>query len=243
MSSPDQSVVRNYGFTAQPRSASSLLSGGEPSSSPSLVSSTPVPNTPTASYILEYAENHLPRQTFHHSMRVYHFGVSIARQHFPSWGLDQGTLLEETYFLSCMLHDIGTTDDNLNGTLMSFEFYGARIALSELAKAGAPSEQAESVAEAVIRHQDIGEKGEVTLITALIQLATILDNVGQHSELVHKETIEDVVRAWPREGWSGCFADVIRRENGRKPWANTTRLGEEDFPNGVLGNKLMNAYD
>lgn len=37
----------------------------------------------------------------------------------------------------------------------------------------APIEQAESVAEAVMRHQDIGETGKITTVGLLIQLATI----------------------------------------------------------------------
>jgi cyanamide hydratase len=57
--------------------------------------------------------------------------------------------------------------------LLSFEFYGGLIALNLLDKEGAPKEQAESVAEAVIRHQDLGETGTLTAIAALIQLATI----------------------------------------------------------------------
>jgi cyanamide hydratase len=62
-------------------------------------------------------------------------------------------------------------------------------------------------------------------------------------ELVHKDTIEDVVKAYPRNKWLACFAKTIRKENGLKPWAHTTHLGEEDFPNGVLGNKVMAAYE
>ena len=61
--------------------------------------------------------------------------------------------------------------------------------------------------------------------------------------MVHRETIESVVEEWPRKGWSGCFAATIRRENGLKPWAHTTALGEDEFPDGVLGNKLMEPYD
>jgi cyanamide hydratase len=62
-------------------------------------------------------------------------------------------------------------------------------------------------------------------------------------QLVHKETIQDVVKAYPRNKWSSCFAKTIRKENGLKPWAHTTVLGEEDFPNGVLNNVVMAAYD
>jgi cyanamide hydratase len=61
--------------------------------------------------------------------------------------------------------------------------------------------------------------------------------------LVHKETIEDVVKHYPRNKWSSCFSNTIRKENGLKPWAHTTALGEEDFPNGVLNNKVMEPYD
>ncbi len=56
---------------------------------------------------------------------------------------------------------------------MSFEFYGGVLALDLLAKEGAPKAQAEAVAEAVMRHQDLGETGTLTTIGALIQLATI----------------------------------------------------------------------
>ena len=67
--------------------------------------------------------------------------------------------------------------------------------------------------------------------------------MGGHAELVHKDSIEDVSKHFPRNGWSGCFAATIREENSLKPWAHTTALGEEDFPNDVAQNKLMAPYD
>jgi len=148
-----------------------------------------------------------------------------------------------------VLHDIGTTHDHLRATRLSFEFYGGLLALDLLQHdpegmgGEAPTPQAESVAEAIIRHQDLCTKGKITTVGQLVQLATIFDNVGGHAELVHRGTIEEVVKAWPREGWSGCFARTIREENGLKPWAHTTALGEDDFPEGVLGNKLMAPWD
>lgn len=127
---------------------------------------------------------------------------------------------------------------------MSFEFYGGLLALDLLHQEHhAPIEQAEAVTEAIIRHQDIGESGKITTLGQLIQLATIFDNMGGHSGLVHKETIEDVVKHYPRKKWSSCFAATIRKENGLKPWAHTTALGEEGFPGGVENNKLMEPYD
>lgn len=69
------------------------------------------------------------------------------------------------------------------------------------------------------------------------------DNMGAHVDLIHRGTIDDVVAAYPRKKWSSCFAATIREENRQKPWCHTTALGEEDFPNGVLGNQLMERYE
>lgn len=75
--------------------------------------------------------------------------------------------------MTCLLHDIGTTKENINGTLLSFEFYGGYIALDILKEYGAPKEQAESVAEAIIRHQDLGDVGTISTVGQLIQLSTL----------------------------------------------------------------------
>ena len=81
---------------------------------------------------------------------------------------------DETYLLTCLLHDIGTTDKNLSATSMSFEFYGGYLALELLKKElDAPVQQAESVTEAIIRHQDLGESGKISSVGLLIQMATV----------------------------------------------------------------------
>ena len=102
--------------------------------------------------------------------------MAIKTQQFPSWRLSS-----ETYLLTCVLHDIGTTEKNISATLMSFEFYGGLIALDLLHKQyHAPIEQAEAVSEAVIRHQDIGESGKITELGQLVQLATIFGTSSGH---------------------------------------------------------------
>ena len=167
--------------------------------------------------------------------------MAIKAQQFPNWRLSS-----ETYFLTCLLHDIGTTDKNLSGTHMSFEFYGAFLAHKLLYdEKHAPISQAEAVTEAIIRHQDVGTSGNITELGSLIQLATVFDNMGWFKELIHQDTVEDVIRCWPRRGWSACFAGVIRREVGEKPWANTTRLEkeEEEFSRGVEANEIMKGYE
>ncbi|KAL8802067.1 MAG: hypothetical protein Q9223_007075 [Gallowayella weberi] len=251
-------IVKSYGWEAKPRNPSVIL--GEKKfvkdAEPQPVASIELPDTPLARSTLEYAKRELKKETFNHSMRVYYYGKAIHVQQFPEWNFT-----DETYLLACLLHDIGTTDKNISATHMSFEFYGGILTLNLLFKDfHAPIEQAESVAEAVIRHQDIGETGKITTIGQLLQLATIFgkavqtrqrfrwltastDNMGGHKELVHVDTIADVTKCYPRNNWSSCFAATIRKENGLKPWAHTTALGEDDFPNGVLNNELMEPYD
>ena len=252
-------AVEKYGWTAAPRKVELLLQQSEASgpAKPISASSIKLPDSALVKAIHEYAKKELAIETFNHSMRVYYYGnistislcnksltqllgQAILSHAFPSWSSPS---FDETYFLSCLLHDIGTTDKNITATLMSFEFYGGLLALDLLKAHHAPIEQAENVAETVIRHQDLGETGTLTRIAALIQLATIFDNMGGNPQLVDGKTIESVVDAYPRMKWSGCFAKTIRKENSLKPWAHTTHLGEEDFPNGVAGNKLMEPYD
>jgi cyanamide hydratase family protein with HD domain len=94
---------------------------------------------------------------------------------FPQW-----EPFLETYFLTCLLHDIGTTDANLHGTRMSFEYYGAFVAINFLKSIGAPSDQAEAVGEAIVRHADIGKTGNLTSLGQLIQLSTLF---GESSDV------------------------------------------------------------
>lgn len=240
MSTP--STLSIHGWTAQPRSISAFLGDNKDleAPEPQKVASIPLPSTLLAKAVLDYARKELREETFNHSMRVYYYGRAM-QMHLQ--GTHALPVSDETYLLTCLLHDIGTTDKNLTATLLSFEYYGGYLALDLLRKYAAPIEQAESVAEAIIRHQDLGESGKISSVGLLIQLATVFDNMGAHAELVHKHTIEDVVAHYPRKKWSSCFAGTIRRENGLKPWAHTTALGEEDFPGGVERNELMAPYD
>ncbi|KAJ6013828.1 hypothetical protein N7540_008419 [Penicillium herquei] len=258
MSSP----ITIYGFTAVPASATILLT--ETPAYPRLhahpdpipITETPIPTTALAQRINTYAQTHLPEETYNHCLRVYHFGLAIKKHRFP---FPDWAFTDETYFLACLLHDIGTSETNIHATRLSFEFFGGILALRVLQQsqtieysdngsgnggsAIAPQEQAESVAEAIIRHQDLCQVGKITALGQLLQLATIFDNTGSYADLVHPDTIKDVSAHFPRHHWSGCFAATIRRENGLKPWAHTTALGEEDFPAKVLGNKLMEPYE
>lgn len=204
------------------------------------------PDTPFVRWIEHYAKAHLSPETFNHSMRVYYIGSAVLRSYLSStWGrsLSQDPT---TYFVSALLHDIGTTEAHIGATHLSFEYYGGIYARELILKNGRQhgvddaytGGMADSVCETIIRHQDVGKRGFVSANTQLIQIATLFDNMGGHQQLVSNATFNAIYSAYPRGPWSSCFSAVIHKECELKPYSSTTRLGEEAFSKGVLANPL-----
>lgn len=81
----------------------------------------------------------------------------------------------------------------------------------------------------------------MTQLTAIILLATVLDNAGKNAQVVTEETIAAVAGRYPRNGWTRCFADTIGEEMELKPWAHSSAI--EGFQGMILGNELMAPYD
>ncbi|KAI0017808.1 hypothetical protein F4780DRAFT_569491 [Xylariomycetidae sp. FL0641] len=232
--------IAKHGWSPVSRDADDIFSKGTHKPTPRKAADMPFPSDdPVVAKVQSYAKEHLPEQTYNHSMRVYYWGHAMIQDQFPDHA---AKLSMSTWALTCLLHDIGTTPANLRATLLSFEFYGGQLALDLLAP-DAPKPQAEAVAEAIIRHQDLGTVGTITFLGQVIQLATVYDNMGFRPELIDEATRRDVNERFPRKGWSACFSATIREENSLKPWAHTTHLGPEDFPQGVKNNQLMADVD
>jgi cyanamide hydratase len=230
-----------YGWGAVSRDTSKFTASAKSSDTkPVSASSISVPRSPLADTITELATKYLPLPTINHSKRVFLYGAIIMQQHFPDL-LEQWPDFAETYYLTCMLHDIGTAEAFLKTTKMSFDFKGAFIAAEWLRKGSAAEDLADAVAEAIIRHQDIGTTGEITVLGGIIQVATLFDNAGALEHLVHEDTIKSVVEMYPRYKWSGCFASTVREEIGAKPWCHSTHI--ENFAEKVEGNMLMEPFE
>jgi len=238
MSSP--SPIALFGLAPLPASAAALTPSTPTPPTFTAGSLTP-PTSELAKRVAAYAKSHLPWQTLNHSYRVFAYGCAIARGCFPDWGLEKGGKLEETWFCTALLHDAGTVPGTLEGTALSYEFWAGVEALRLLPESGAETMQAESVAEAIFRHQDVQDKGLISLMTMLIQLGTLLDNVGAEARLVSKATVENVNREWGREGWSGCFEGTVRREKEVKPYAMVSRI--EGFEEMIRGNEATGTKE
>ncbi|KAG6879776.1 hypothetical protein C0992_011821 [Termitomyces sp. T32_za158] len=160
----DPSVVF-YGFTPVPRDPDVLFdghptaSGDHPKQDNYRVADFPLPDSEVVRKVKAFVQ-------------IYAFlGVALVKSHFPSWSYDL-----ETYYLACLLHDIGTAERFLATTKLSFEFKGAIVARDLILQVGGVEDQADSVCDAIVRHQDIFVKGgNITMIGQILQLATILD--------------------------------------------------------------------
>jgi len=76
----------------------------------------PPPTTKLAKAVTEFAKAHLDAKQFNHSNRIFYFGLSIIKTTFPEYVID-----EETWFCTCLLHDIGLAEKFHLTTKMSFE--------------------------------------------------------------------------------------------------------------------------
>ncbi|OAA56804.1 Cyanamide hydratase, HD-type [Cordyceps fumosorosea ARSEF 2679] len=241
------SDILSNGWTAVPLDASKLFDGKQYRVAPEPLSPAEIvwpSDDPVVAEMETYAKEHLSLEIYNHSMRVYYFATTILKQQFREFAT---TLSPATLALTCLLHDLGATEANMAATNMSFEFYGGIESLRVLEAAGAPTDQAAAVCECIIRHQDIGVDGSITLLGQLVQLATVYDNAGEHPHLagldgmIHEDTREAVVAMFPRRGWLRCFAEAVRTETARKPWCHTTHI--PGFAEKILANKLMAQYE
>ncbi|RII05351.1 hypothetical protein CUC08_Gglean010445 [Alternaria sp. MG1] len=212
--------IGSYGWTAVPRDRSNVPSAEE--------AAAPQTNAAAVDITGIWPDNELTKKARH----------QIVTQYLPDW---KSSTFFETWALTCLFHDIGTTARNMSSTHMSFDFQGGFIALAKLQELGAAKIQAESVAEAIIRHQDPGETGTISAMGQLIQVATELDNMGWQPHLISREVIEAVTRQLPRLGWSTCFSQQIRKEIEQKPWCHSTAI--PGFADAVAGNELMKPYE
>ncbi|KAH9881912.1 hypothetical protein J1614_001083 [Plenodomus biglobosus] len=235
--SSKNSELHTNGWAAVPRSfEKSLAQVDQDQQAVLAVQDVKLPDSDLFRKTCDFAKAQLPERTFNHSMRVVYYGHAIVHTHFPHL-----KPLLETYYLTCLLHDLGTTAENFHGTRMSFEFYGSVKAMNFLRENRASKDQAEAVGEAIIRHADLGKTGTLTSLGMLIQLSTVFDNVGLKPHLIATSTIENVTAAFPRHHWSSCFAEAMVEEMNLKPWCHTT--ANEGFVEAILNNTLMEPYD
>lgn len=153
MAFPTEQELEHSGFLpAMPRNLARLLPPAPPAPQPMTVAGElSAPTSELSERITAFARDALPAPTFHHSMRVYHFALAIARQHLPAVA---AALARDALLAAALLHDLGAAPGAADSPL-SFEYAGGLRAREQLLQYGAAPVLADSVCEAVIRHQDV----------------------------------------------------------------------------------------
>lgn len=162
-----------YGWIAVPRDLAKFTTNTSASNTrPAQASSIQIPTTKLASAAFESAKKLLPEPTVNHSLRVFLYGSIIMQQHFPEL-LASWPDFPETFYITCILHDVGTAPTLHTATKMSFEFRGGIFVWDLLKELKAEEGLVEGVTEAIIRHQDLGTTGEISALGAIVQVATL----------------------------------------------------------------------
>lgn len=236
MSSKSAATEAQNGWTAVPVDPAKILHGKEYVHAPEPldISDIPWPKSDVVDKIHQICKDKLPEKVYNHSMRVYYYCYAITTQQFRT------TISLDTLALASLLHDIGATPANMHSTRMSFDLYGGILALNMINELGGDKDQAEAVSETVIRHQDLGTEGNITLLGQVIQLATLYDNIGAHPGIIHEKTRESVNDKFSRQGWLGCFAETVEEEMRIKPWCHSTHV--KDFAKTIRGCEYWKQY-
>jgi len=203
------------------------------------VESLQPPSTPLIRAAEDFARKHLDPVMFNHSTRVYYIGSAVAQQKFPEWKWDK-----ESYYLSCLFHDLGASSESICSTRLSFEYSGG-IQAREFILKHAPEEReiADEVAEAIFRHTNF-VKGKISATGQLLQLSTTLDVIGLHPSIHSASQYDDIVSKWPRLGFNQHFCALMKEEMAVKPWSHTTTVEEENgFCRKIQNNPFTKKYD
>ena len=261
---PDFNPVKAYGLTALPADPTKPSPAKVDPLPISAADLPPIPTSALSKRIQRYTKRKLPEQTYNHSLRVYAYGRLISERFFPQFGFSSanndgsGEKLAETWFITAMLHDIGTTPEHIKSTRLSYEFWAGLHARDILLdpkstldsgeqadeSAVATVDQMESIVEAIVRHQDVQDKGNISTLTRLIHLGTLMDNIGEGREMIHPDTIEALNNEYAkREGWSTCFRDTVVLEKQLKPYAMVSRIEGFEETIDEHGKTTMSQWD
>ncbi|EIN05260.1 cyanamide hydratase [Punctularia strigosozonata HHB-11173 SS5] len=232
------------GFTPVPRDPSQLPYAklNPPAASISLAD-VPLPTSKLIEEAKTFLEPELGEKIWNHSHRAFLIGSAVAKLQFATDGTLANAYDAESFYLACLFHDIGCTPANIKKTELSFEFWGGLTTRQWLLDHGASSDLADSASEAIFRHTDFNN-GKISFNGQLIQIGTLFDNVHEHAHLLPESFVAELMEAYPRHEWGGCFKGAMESEVEHKPWSHASELKETGAAawDRILGNALEKTY-
>jgi uncharacterized protein (TIGR02246 family) len=171
-----------------------------------------LPDTGLTRDAYTYTAKATPAFVFHHSVRSYVF----ARAHAKNQGLHAGTDYDdELLFVSCVLHDIGLSEDG-NGD-QRFEVDGADTAAAFLRERGVEERRIAIVWDAIALHTSDGIAPRKGTEVALAQAGIGTDILGVRRESLPTGLADQVHALLPRQDLAYALSDAIVTQAKAKP--------------------------
>jgi uncharacterized protein (TIGR02246 family) len=168
-----------------------------------------LPETEVAEQAYRFAEQIEPAFVFAHSVRSYLYARELAgRGSFRDYD-------DELLFLSCVLHDIGLTDQG--NREQRFEVDGADLASEFLRERSVDERRARIVWLAVALHTSDGIASRMGPEIALAQVGILADILGLGREELPADLVNSAHAAFPRNDLGFALAEAIVAQATAKP--------------------------
>ena len=168
-----------------------------------------LPDTEMAEEAYRFAEEIEPRWLFSHSVRCYLYANALGGR-VGLHGYD-----DELVFLSCILHDLGLTDQGNRDN--RFEVDGADLAVEFLRERGMSEKRVRIVWEAIALHTSDGIPGRMGPEVAITQVGIGADLFGLLREELPADLVTRAHSSFPRADLGYTWADAIVEQAAAKP--------------------------
>jgi HD superfamily phosphodiesterase len=178
----------------------------------SSIAGVAIPDTRLAADATELVQADAPPLLFHHSRRVYLFGMLQGRR----LGLAPDP---ELLYVGAMFHDLGLTE-RYRRTDQRFEIDGADLAREFLLDHGLSAAKARAVWLGIALHTTPGVPNHLEPETALVSLGVEADVLGFDLDQITAEEVAAVVAAHPRPDFKNKILQAFY--DGMKDRPDTT---------------------
>ena len=168
-----------------------------------------LPDTEMAEEAYRFAEEIEPSWLFSHSVRCYLYAKALGGR----VGLQDYD--DELVFLSCVLHDLGLTDQGNRDN--RFEVDGADLAVEFLRERGMSEKRVRVVWEAIALHTSDGIPSRMGPEVAITQVGIGADLFGLLREELPADLVTRAHSSFPRADLGYTWADAIVEQAAAKP--------------------------
>ena len=122
----------------------------------------------------------------------------------------------EVLFVAAMLHDLGLSDAHKNES-GSFEWVGAELAHRFCIEEEKSEAIAATIHNSIALHTSVGIAGREDPEVALLHFGTGMDLFGMRLDEVPHDTLNEILRRYPRTDFKPTFSQCLNHQAETKP--------------------------